>query len=99
MHKKIRGRYAYVNKKFVSDQGMNEINVIIRKCKLLADNGPCIPSFYFDPVLKLYWKCTEYQDYSKELEQVNRKYIIKNFPTVELDNLLDVDYGENIDTD
>lgn len=81
----LRGRYRFENGKFEPDEGMKLINSRLRALKLLADHGTGVPSFYLDPADGSYWQCTEFDDYSKELWEVDRKYIVRNFPTVDPD--------------
>ena len=81
----VHGHYQFKDGTFIPDEAMTEINARLRRLRLLADIGNGVPSFYLDPADDTYWQCTESEDYSKELRQVDRLYITQNFPTVDPD--------------
>jgi len=87
---KIEGCYIFEDGRFRADAGMQKINMQLRQMKLLADTGPGIPSFYFDPSSGTYWQCDEFENYRKRLKVVTRDFVQKDFPTVDCDKLLDV---------
>lgn len=84
----MRGHYRFEDGRFVPDEVMSEISARLRNLKLLADTGPGVPSFYLDPRNASYWECVEFEDYSKELREVDRKYIEDNYPTVDPDRAI-----------
>ena len=86
----LEGRYTFEGGTFVPDQGMKDINDRLRTMLLLADSGSRAPDFYVDPAGR-YWECTEFEDYTKKLRSVTRRYIEDGFPTVDPDRRLHVD--------
>ncbi len=85
----IKGKYNYRNREFIPDEGMKRIEDMKKTLKLLADDGPCVPSFFVDPDNGTYWEYIQYQNYETELKQVTREYIKKNHPTVNCDQIID----------
>jgi hypothetical protein len=89
----FKGSYIFSEGKFYPTGDMETINKMRRDMKLLGDNGPCNYGFFlFNPQDGTYWHDIEQENYDTELKLVDRDYIEKNFPTVECDNLVDVDW-------
>jgi hypothetical protein len=84
----MTGAYRYENGSFVPDRGMQAINERISSMRLLSDIEEGRPSFYFDPADGSYWEGREFEDYRRELRQVDRQYIRANFPTVDPDRFV-----------
>ena len=87
----FRGSYIFSKGEFYPTGDMEIINDMLKKMKLLADSGLCNYGFFhFYPNDRTYWHYVQYENYDTELKRVERSYIEKHFPTVECDNLLDV---------
>ena len=97
----IHGRYFYENEKYKPDAGMQKINAIKRKTKMLADSGPehGAPIYLFNPNNNSYWESVIYEDYSEDLKQVTREGIESRFPALNCDKLIDVDWEWSMSPD
>jgi hypothetical protein len=84
----MTGAYTFDEGTLVPDAGMTAINERLAHMKLLADIGDGVPSFYLEKETGAYWQCSELENYRTELRRVDRRYIEKNFPTVDPDRPL-----------
>ena len=84
----MRGAYLFREGRFIRDAGMERIQEKLRGLKQLFDAGEGRPVFYIDPMDGSYWERSQFEDFREELRKVSRRYVERDFPTVDPDRTI-----------
>jgi hypothetical protein len=84
--------YNQSTKKFIPDEGKKKIRSMLKEMELSVSADKCEGSFYYRPSDNSWWHLSEYETSESTLERVTREHIEKNYPYIECDNRVPVDW-------
>ena len=89
---KGKSRFDHGINKFIPDEGMIKIRSMLKTMELCLADDHGEGAFYYRPSDDSWWHLHEYETSDSLLERVTREYIEKNYPYVECDNRIRVDW-------